>query len=71
MDENKGTKHLMKMIDELVQTMDNDPELKDAMKDLDEKARKKGITLYDMVFEVLLKHDADERASEWLRKKND
>lgn len=71
MDENKGTKHLMKMIDELVQTMDNDPELKDAMKDLDEKARKKGITLYDMVFEVLLKHDADERASEWLRNKND
>lgn len=71
MNEKEQNQFLEKMVDELVQTMDNDPELKDAIKYLDEKARKKGITLYDMVLEVLLKHDADERASEWLRKKND
>ena len=37
---------------------------------LDEQAQKKGITFYDMVFEVLYKHDVNSKAKEWLSTRN-
>ena len=42
-----------KMVDELVAFSEYDPELADGIKWLDDQAQKKGITFYDMVFEVL------------------
>lgn len=59
-----------KMVDELVELSDGDPELKDGIKWLDEQAQKKDISFYDMVFEVLYKHDVNIKAKEWLNHRN-
>ena len=59
-----------KMVDELVEFSEYDPELADGIKWLDEQAQKKGITFYDMVFEVLYKHDVNSKAKEWLSTRN-
>lgn len=60
-----------KMVDELVEFSQYDPELADGIRWLDGEAFKKGINFYDMVFEVLYKHDANSKAKDWLNHKND
>ena len=60
-----------KMVDELVEFSVYDPELADGIKWLDGQAQQKGISFYDMVYEVLYKHDTNNRAKEWLRTKDD
>ena len=59
-----------KMVDELVEFSEYDPELSDGIKWLDTQAQKKGLTFYDMVFEVLNKHDINSKAKEWINSKN-
>ena len=59
-----------KMVDELVEFSEYDPELADGIKWLDDQAQKKGITFYDMVFEVLYKHDVNSKAKDWLSTRN-
>jgi len=59
-----------KMVDELVEFSEYDPELADGIKWLDDQAQKKGITFYDMVFEVLYKHDVNSKAKKWLSTRN-
>lgn len=59
-----------KMVDELVEFSQYDPELADGIKWLDSQAQKKGISFYDMVFEVLYKHDIDSKAKKWLNSRN-
>ena len=59
-----------KMVDELVEFSEYDPELSDGIKWLDAQAQKKGLTFYDMVFEVLHKHDINSKAKEWINSKN-
>ena len=59
-----------KMIDELVEFSEYDPELSDGIKWLDEQAQKKGLTLYDMVYQVLHNHDVNSKAKEWLNSRN-
>jgi len=59
-----------KMIDEIVLGAENDPELKDGLKWVDEQALKKGISFNDMVFEILYRHDVRTKAKEWLNKRN-
>ncbi len=59
-----------KMVDDLVDFAQYDPELADGIKWLDEQARSKGISFYDMVFEVLYKHDVNSRAKQWLHSRN-
>jgi hypothetical protein len=59
-----------KMVDELVEFSEYDPELADGIRWLDDQAQKKGITFYDMVFEVLYKHDVNSKAKEWLNTRN-
>ena len=49
----KSHNFFRKMVDELVEFSTHDPELADGIKWLDSQAQKKGITFYDMVFEVL------------------
>ena len=60
-----------KMVDELIEFSEYDPELKEGIKWLDEQAQKKGISFYEMIFQVLQKHDINEKAKDWLRGKND
>lgn len=59
-----------RMVDELVEFSEFDPELADGIKWLDEQAQNKGISFYDMVFEVLYKHDIDSKAKKWMRDRN-
>jgi len=59
-----------KMVDELVEFSEYDPELSDGLKWLDGEAQKKGLSFYDMVHEVLYKHDVNSKAKEWLNSRN-
>lgn len=60
----------VKMVDELVEFSQYDKELAEGIKWLDGQALKKGLTFYDAVFEVLYKHDVNQKASDWLRTRN-
>ena len=60
-----------KMIDELVEFAEYDEELKEGIEWLDKVAFKKGISFYDVCFEVLYKHDVNSKAKAWLNDKND
>ena len=59
-----------KMVDELIEFSEHDPELSDGLKWLDGEAQKKGLSFYDMVYQVLYKHDVDSKAKEWLNSRN-
>ena len=59
-----------KMVDELIEFSEYDPELADGIKWLDEQAQKKGVSFYDMVFDVLYKHDITSKAKQWLNSRN-
>jgi len=59
-----------KMVDELVEFSEHDPELSDGLKWLDGEAQKKGLSFYDMVYHVLYKHDVYSKANEWLNSRN-
>lgn len=60
----------IKMVDNLVEFSQYDSEMSDGIKWLDEQSKKKGISFYDMVFEVLYRHDVKQKAEDWLRKRN-
>ena len=59
-----------RMVDDLVDYSKYDPELEDGIKWLDGEAFKKGISFYDMVFDVLYKFDINGNASDWLKTRN-
>ena len=59
-----------KMVDELVEFSEHDPELSDGLKWLDGQAQKKGLSFYDMVYQVLYKHDVNSKAKDWLNSRN-
>ena len=59
-----------RMVDELVEFSEHDTELSDGIKWLDSQAQKKGLSFYDMVFDVLYKHDVNSKAKEWLNSRN-
>ena len=59
-----------RMVDELVEFSEHDPELSDGLKWLDGAAQKKGLSFYDMVYQVLYKHDVNSKAKEWLDSRN-
>ena len=59
-----------KMVDELVEFAEHDPELKDGLQWLDSEAQKKGISFYDMVYQVLYRHDVNSKARDWLSGKH-
>ena len=66
----KSNGFFTKMVDDLIDFAEHDPELADGIKWLDEKAREKGISFYDIVFEVLYKHEIDAKAKEWKNSRN-
>ena len=59
-----------RMVDELVEFAEHDPELKDGLQWLDSEAQKKGISFYDMVYQVLYRHDVNSKARDWLSGKH-
>lgn len=59
-----------RMVDELVEFSESDPELAEGIRWLDVQAQKKGISFYEMVFQVLYKHDMNARAKQWLNSRN-
>ena len=59
-----------KMVDELVEFSEHDPELSDGLKWLDVEAQKNGLSFYDMVYQVLYKHDINSKAKEWFNSRN-
>lgn len=59
-----------KMVDELVEFAGTDPELAQGIRWLDDQAQKKNISFYDMVFEVLYRHDISDRAKQWVNTRN-
>ena len=54
------------MIDGLVESSSGDAELAEALRWLDMEARRRGISFYDMVFEVLYRRDICVRAGRWM-----
>lgn len=60
----------VKMVDELCEFAEYDAELADGIKWLDEESRRKGISFYDAVFEVLYKHDVNAKAKDWMNFRN-
>ena len=58
-----------KIVDDLIDFADHDPELKDGIKWVDKQASEKGISFYEMVYEILYKHETQSKAKEWLDKK--
>lgn len=59
-----------RMMDEMVELSEYDLELADNLKWLDRQAQKKQISFYDMAFDVLYRHDINEKAKAWLRDRN-
>ena len=59
-----------KIVDELVEFSEHAPELSDGLKWLDGAAQKKGLSFYDMDYQVLYKHDVNSKAKEWLNSRN-
>jgi hypothetical protein len=58
------------MCDEQVKISEHDPELASGIKWLDDQAQKRGISFYDMVFDVLYRYDINKKAKNWLRDRN-
>ena len=59
-----------KVVDQLVEFSEFDPELADGLRWLDGEALKNGVTFYEMVFNVLYKHDVNSKAKDWLNTRN-
>lgn len=65
-----GDRFFCKMVDELVEFSEYDEELADGIRWVDGEASKKGISFYDMVFELLYKHDINSKAKAWINGRN-
>jgi hypothetical protein len=59
--------NFMKVVDDLVVSAEEDPELAQGLKWIDIQSRKNGITFYEMALIVLKKHMAQRKAKEWLQ----
>lgn len=59
----------IRLVDELVVSAGKDPELVRGLKWIDMQSRKNGISFYEMAFMVLKKHEAENRARQWLKNK--
>ena len=66
MSETEKTSYFRKMVDDLVEFAEYDKELKDGIQWLDGEALKKGMTFYDIVFELLYNHEVNTNAKKWL-----
>lgn len=54
------------LIDRLVLMADTDPELKAGFEWIEERARKEGVSTYEIAFRVCSEHMANKLAREWM-----
>jgi hypothetical protein len=59
----------IKIVDDLVVSSENDPDLAEGLKWIDMQSRKNGVTFYEMALVILKKHMAERRAKEWMKAK--
>ena len=59
----------IKIVDDLVVSSENDPDLAERLKWIDMQSRKNGVTFYEMALVILKKHMAERRAKEWMKAK--
>ncbi|WP_415281663.1 hypothetical protein [Candidatus Nitrososphaera sp. FF02] len=59
----------IKIVDDLVVSAENDPDLAEGLKWIDMQSRKNGVTFYEMALVILKKHMAERRAKEWMKAK--
>lgn len=64
------TNAFVELVDELVSYAQDDDELAAGIRWLDAQSQARGITFYEMVFEVLYRNDIDERARSWINTRN-
>jgi hypothetical protein len=57
-------------VDELVQSSDKDPHLKEALGWVDEQAKKHDVSFYEMIFHILYRYHMDNKARQWARERN-
>lgn len=67
MDESES--YFTKMADDLVEYSQFDTELADGIRWIDVLARKKGISFYDQLYEILYTHEINEKARRWMNEK--
>lgn len=65
----ESQKFFSRMVDELVELSEYDSELAHGIKWIDAQAQKRGITFYDMVFEILYKHN-NKQSNQWFSTQN-
>lgn len=61
--------NFIKIVDDLVVSAENDPDLAEGLKWIDMQSRKNGVTFYEMALVILKKHMAERRAKEWMKAK--
>lgn len=59
--------HWRKFCDELIIASENDPELEDGLKWLDELAQKKGISFYEVLWRVVMMDRTDEDMGDFMQ----
>lgn len=57
------------ILDDLVEKSEDDSELADGLRWIDEQAWKKGMSFYDMALIVVRRHMAEQNAREWLQRR--
>jgi hypothetical protein len=57
----------VKSIDDIIINSKNDIKIKNALSNLDKEAKLRGITLYQMIHELMQKDINEERATRWLK----
>lgn len=57
----------VKSIDDIIINSKKDTKIKNALSNLDREARLRGITLYQMIHELMQKDINEERATRWLK----
>lgn len=57
----------VKSINDIIINSKNDTKIKNALSNLDKEAKLRGITLYQMIHELMQKDINEERAIRWLK----
>lgn len=57
----------VKSIDDIIINSKNDPRIRSALSNLEREAKLRGITLYQMIYELIQKDINEERATKWLK----
>ena len=59
-----------KSIDEIIMDSNKDMKIKNAISVIDNKSKQKGVTIYEMIYELMQKDVSEERSLQWLKTLN-